>query len=338
MVAIDQVRVVNPRFRSKTSFRELVANIERVGLKKPITVSPRPGDEEGFDLVCGQGRLEAFIALGQKQIPALVVDLPPDEQLLRSLVENIARRNPATIEMVRDVEALKQRGYSNTEIAEKIGRSGSYIGGILRLLAKGESRLLHAVERGEIPVNVAIEIASTDEAAMQKSIAEAYEAGKLRGKALKRVRRVIARRKVDAKEKAARKTAAPASAPTSEQLVRTLKRESEKQRVLIKKAQLCETRLLFIAQAFAQLCQDESFVGALRAEKLDTLPKYLADRIAGALPLPIPSRSPSRWTPSWSLSRRSWPRARAEGTARPRRPSRPRCPRWASSRCRSSFR
>jgi ParB family chromosome partitioning protein len=286
MIPIDQIRVVNPRFRSKATFRELVANIQKVGLKKPITVSPRADGEQGFDLVCGQGRLEAFIALGQKQIPAQVVAVPPDEQLLRSLVENIARRNPATIEMVRDVEAMKQRGYSNTEIAEKIGRSGSYVGGILRLLAKGENRLLHAVERGEIPVGVAIEIATNDEAAMQKSIAEAYEAGKLRGKALKRVRKVIERRKMAGKDKARRKTAttAPDAAPTADQLVRTLKRESDKQRMLVKKAQLCETRLLFIAQAFAQLCQDQSFVSTLRAEKLDTLPKYLADRVAGVLP------------------------------------------------------
>ncbi|MGH7294489.1 MAG: ParB/RepB/Spo0J family partition protein [Polyangiaceae bacterium] len=284
MIPVDQIRVVNPRFRSKASFRELVANIQKVGLKKPITVSPRLGSAEGFDLVCGQGRLEAFVALGQKEIPAVVAQLPADEQLLRSLVENIARRNPATIEMVRDIEEMKQRGDSTADIAEKIGRSASYVGGVLRLLAKGEHRLLHAVERGDIPVNVAIEIATTDEAAMQKSIAEAYEAGKLRGKALKRVRKVMARRKMAGKAKPGPKKGAATSTPTSDQLVRTLKRESDKQRMLVKKAQLCETRLLFIAQAFAQLCRDEGFVSALRTEKLDTFPKYLADRIAGALP------------------------------------------------------
>lgn len=53
-------------------------NISAVGLKKPITVAcGKPGDDGGgetFDLVCGQGRLEAFIALGQKEVPALVRD------------------------------------------------------------------------------------------------------------------------------------------------------------------------------------------------------------------------------------------------------------------------
>jgi ParB family chromosome partitioning protein len=283
MIAIDQIRVVNPRHRGKAGFRDLVANIQKVGLKKPITVSPRHGGEPGFDLVCGQGRLEAFLALGQREIPALVMDIPPDEQLLRSLVENIARRNPATIEMVRDVEAMKDRGYSNTQIADKIGRSAAYVGGVLRLLAKGESRLLHAVERGEIPVHIAMEIATTDDVAMQKSIAEAYEAGKLRGKALKSVRKVIERRKMAGKGRTKRKAAegAPDAAPTADQLVRTLKRESDKQRMLVKKAQLCETRLLFVAQAFAQLRQDETFMSVLRSEKLDTLPKYLADHLAG---------------------------------------------------------
>ena len=42
----------------------------------PITVSLRAEDEpEGlkYDLVCGQGRIEAYIALGHKEIPSKVV-------------------------------------------------------------------------------------------------------------------------------------------------------------------------------------------------------------------------------------------------------------------------
>jgi len=51
----------------------MVANIREVGLKKPITVVRRKeADAEGkqFDLVCGQGRIEAFVALGETAIRA----------------------------------------------------------------------------------------------------------------------------------------------------------------------------------------------------------------------------------------------------------------------------
>jgi len=47
----------------------------------------------------------------------------------------------------------------------------------------------------------------------------------------------------------------------------------------VKKAHLIENRLLFIVSALRKLFQDEDFVTLLRAEGLDTLPLYLAERI-----------------------------------------------------------
>ena len=38
-----------------------------------------------------------------------------------SLVENLARRHPGSLELVREIGVLKDRGYSNAEIARKIG-------------------------------------------------------------------------------------------------------------------------------------------------------------------------------------------------------------------------
>ena len=61
--------------------------------------------------------------------------------------------------------------------------------------------------------------------------------------------------------------------------VKVYRREADKQKVLVKKAQLTENRLLFIVSALKKLFQDEDFVTLLRAEKLDTLPAYLAERI-----------------------------------------------------------
>jgi ParB family chromosome partitioning protein len=71
----------------------MVANIREVGLKKPITVVRRSepnADGEQFDLVCGQGRIEAFLALGETTIPAIIAEAPREDQFLMSLVENIA--------------------------------------------------------------------------------------------------------------------------------------------------------------------------------------------------------------------------------------------------------
>ena len=61
MIPISAITVLNPRVRNKKIFNELVTSIAHLGLKKPITVSER-SDQSGYDLVCGQGRLEAFTA------------------------------------------------------------------------------------------------------------------------------------------------------------------------------------------------------------------------------------------------------------------------------------
>lgn len=86
-IPVDLITILNPRARNKRIFQELVDSIAHLGLKKPITVSKRPGRTR-YDLVCGQGRLEAFIALGQTEIPAIVVEASEEDGYIMSLVEN----------------------------------------------------------------------------------------------------------------------------------------------------------------------------------------------------------------------------------------------------------
>ena len=126
MIPVNAITVLNPRARNKRVFQELVTSIERLGLKKPITVSQRPGRSR-YDLVCGQGRLEAFVALGQEAIPAVVIDAAEDDCFVMSLVENLARRQHTPLELVRAIGALRERGYSHGEIAAKVGFSREYI-------------------------------------------------------------------------------------------------------------------------------------------------------------------------------------------------------------------
>ena len=54
MVPVGRINVINPRVRNKKIFREIIANIGELGLKKPITVTRRPSpDGPRYDLVCG---------------------------------------------------------------------------------------------------------------------------------------------------------------------------------------------------------------------------------------------------------------------------------------------
>ena len=122
LVAVAEIEVLNPRTRNPVTFQTIVSNIANIGLKRPITVSRKPEPVEGkvYDLVCGQGRLEAYQALGQEVIPAIVTEVAKQDCFLMSLVENIARRHQSPVELMREVSNLKSRGYNAKEISQKI--------------------------------------------------------------------------------------------------------------------------------------------------------------------------------------------------------------------------
>ena len=150
---------------------------------------------------------------------------------------------------------------------------------MVHLLDHGEERLLAAVEKGRIPLSVAIQISNADEEGVQRALCEAYEDQTLRGKKLFLVRRIIDQRNANGKRvagKAKPKSERPAS---PDALVRIYRQEVDRQQLLVKRAELTESRLLLIASALKQLFHDENFVNLLRAEGLDTLPAYLSERI-----------------------------------------------------------
>ena len=133
MIPIDQIRILNPRHRDRKKFEAVLESIKNLGLKKPIQVSLRGNGQNGdagYDLVCGQGRIEAFLALGHREIPAIVVDVSPEERLLRSLVENIARRRPSPMELIYEIERLREVGYTIEQVASKLDVSVKMVTGL----------------------------------------------------------------------------------------------------------------------------------------------------------------------------------------------------------------
>lgn len=287
MIPISRINVLNPRSRNKRQHREIVNNIEAIGLKRPITVSLRQGPGgPRYDLVCGQGRLEAFQMLGQEEIPAVVIEAAEDECLVMSLVENIARRVQRPIDVMREIGELRKRGYSETDIARKIGVHNSWVSMVVSLLERGEDRLLSAVETGLIPITMAMEVAKAETEEAQNLLLEAYESGKLKGKKLASVRRLLDRR-LRSRNKGIHSGRSCSRGGnrriTANDLLQVYQREAEKQRLLVKKSDFTQTRLLFVVEAIKDLLSDEGFTTLLRAEGLETMPRALAIKIAGGL-------------------------------------------------------
>lgn len=278
IIPIAAITVENPRERSERTFRALVDSIGKVGLKKPITVARVDGGVgEAWRLVCGQGRMEAYVALGETHIPAIVVEASEVERLLRSVIENIARRQQRPLELLQDIAVLRERGYSDQDIAEKTGLSLSYVHEIGELIANGEERLLIAVETGQMPLSVALYIARAEERDVQSALEAAYVSGELRGKKLLEARRLVELRQRHGKQRGATRTRQPKVRMTSAALVRAYRAEAERQQDMIRRAQATRSSLLFLDAAFQSLLRDDNFLTLLRAEGLDSVPRMIVE-------------------------------------------------------------
>jgi ParB family chromosome partitioning protein len=278
LIPISQIRVVNPRSRNRVTFRGITNSIGVVGLKKPITVFHRNMDADGtqYDLVCGEGRLEAITTLGATSVPAIITDAPLKDRYLMSLIENVARKRPASSELVREIQDLQQRGYKESVIAQRLGMDKTYIHGIIQLFRRGEERLVARVEAGSVPLGVAVKIATATSDEVQQALGEAYENGDLRGEKLRTVQRLISRRSAQQRRASAGKTAK--SQVLNGDLAKEYERHTQRQRMLVRRAVHVNERLMVLSQSLKRLLSDGNFVALLRAEALDKIPEQLAAR------------------------------------------------------------
>jgi ParB family chromosome partitioning protein len=275
-IPMDQIIILNPRSRNKRLFNTIVANIDHVGLKRPITITPRPDGK--YDLVCGQGRLEAYQALGAATIPSIIVTATKEDRYLMSLVENIARRRRTTSELLKEISTLKTRGYTAEQISAKIDLDRAYVCSITHLLDRGEERLIDAVERGTLPLSIAVRISAATDLDVQQALREAYESGGLRGQKLISVKRLLAQRAKDGKALTPQRVGPKRL--NAQAVIRAYKSATAEQRAFRARANRTQERLLVITSALRQLLADDRFTKLLRAESLDTIPQRLAVRIS----------------------------------------------------------
>ena len=142
----------------------------------------------------------ALVAYGVGVIAEVADDLH-QTLLLRSLAENMARRNPAPGEILTEVERLKKEGLTLHEISARLDVDTTTISGLLALKRAGEQRLLDAALSGRIPIGVAVDIARTEGIETQRELLKACESKQLTQAALRMIRRVMDRRRLIGKQR-----------------------------------------------------------------------------------------------------------------------------------------
>jgi ParB family chromosome partitioning protein len=137
-----------------------------------------------------------------------------------------------------------------------------------------------------MPLSVAIQIASADDAETQKILQQAYDQKLLRGNRLSKAKRLIEQRR--RRGKTFKDEGTPARKPMSvEAVMKKYREDTQKKRTLVRKADMTRGRLMFIMEALRKVLSDNNFKTLLRAEGLDSIPKNLNDRLTNELDLQL---------------------------------------------------
>lgn len=118
---------------NKGALEELCESIKQYGVIQPINV--RKISNNHYELVAGERRLRAAIMAGLKEIPAIVVNINDNDSAVIALIENLQREDLSYMEEADGYNNLiNDHGFTQEELAQKIGKSQSTIANKIRLL------------------------------------------------------------------------------------------------------------------------------------------------------------------------------------------------------------
>lgn len=135
---------------------ELAASIRAHGILQPLIVEPHPDKPGQYRLLAGHRRLAAAKRAHVQAVPVIVRRSVSDDVAIElMLVENCQRRNLGAMETAEALEALRNRGYTVTQIARNTGMAQGRVSYFLALLdlddkarekvRSGDLRASHAV-------------------------------------------------------------------------------------------------------------------------------------------------------------------------------------------------
>lgn len=168
--APDQPR---KRFDEK-ALEELAQSIRESGVIQPLLVS-REGDR--YRLIAGERRLRAARMAGLISVPVLVRQAGAQEAFLVALIENLQREDLGPMEEARAYQRLvTEYGWSQEEIARRVGKDRSTVANALRLLQAGKA-LTQALEEGRVSEGIARALLGLPEEAQEGLLERAQQEG-----------------------------------------------------------------------------------------------------------------------------------------------------------------
>ncbi len=268
MIPIDKIKVINSRTRDESQFALNVQSIEAIGQIKDIRVNDKFLEKDGvYELICGEGRLIAQKRLGKSLIRAEVVTCTRKQAYLESLVENLARSKPGTMDFARELKNLHDEGWGYPQIARVACRTAEYIRLYIKLVENGEDRLIQGVEQSIFPISFAILVAQSDDAGIQNVLMDAFDQGIVNCENFAKARSIINAR-TDRKKRKDGKNGYTVASLTTDIATATQAKDS-----YVREVQGKERRLFTLLDGMASLWSDTALLAILKTEGLGQRPE-----------------------------------------------------------------
>lgn len=135
-IPLNRIRI-NP-YQPRTHFDEaaideLAKSIQQHGVFTPILVRESVGND--YELIAGERRFRAAKKAGLTTIPAIIRNFNDAEMMEIAILENIQRENLSAIEEANGYAKLMEHlGYTQEQVAQRVGKSREYVTNLLRLL------------------------------------------------------------------------------------------------------------------------------------------------------------------------------------------------------------
>src|SRR5262245_53101425 len=149
----------------ETEIEELASSIRSSGILQPIILRRI---DSGYGIAAGERRWRAAQRAGLLKVPAIVREIAEERLLETALIENIQRQNLNPIEEARAyLSLIDDFGFTQAEVAEKVGRQRSSIANSIRLMDL-PSRVQEMVEQGALTMGHAKALAALPGAKAQE--------------------------------------------------------------------------------------------------------------------------------------------------------------------------
>jgi ParB family chromosome partitioning protein len=157
---------------------ELAQSIREHGIIEPIVVRRRQGTDQ-FEIVAGERRWRAAQRAGLKEVLVVVRELSAKDAFELALIENVQRADLDAIEFAEALDRLlKEHGYTQETLAQRVGKDRSTIANALRLL-KLPANVRELVVTGELTEGHARALLGCPDDATLAKIAEKVVRGRL---------------------------------------------------------------------------------------------------------------------------------------------------------------